>query len=588
MILHFNTTLTAVIKDIFQSWSHDMLRLSNFKITTKIVLPLALVAIIAGLIVYQARNTFFELSNKTQNIVDVQAKRLENILGVRINVTEATVQNRNMLVDRRAAELENYKVRFDAAVKRTYEAADTLIALADTPERRAINQKLRDILEVYFRIVDRANAAASKNDIETATKIVLLEGLQARSAVRDYVQPRIDQLTEELEKAKADAQASAEASTTLLVATAAIGLIAALGTAIGIVVFGLTRPLANLVSVLQRMARGEIDADIKEAARQDEIGVVGQAVEGIKAMVARKAVEEAEIRRRADEAAAAERRRTMIELADSFERAVSGIVGTVSASATQLQATASTMTTTATETASQSGTVAAAAEEAASNVSTVAAASEELGTSVQEIGRQVQGSASLAQAAVGEADQTARLVQDLSAAVTKVGDVVGLISSIASQTNLLALNATIEAARAGEAGRGFAVVAAEVKELASQTARATDEISGQIGRIQGVTGQAVSAIGSITARIAEMNTVCTAIAAAVEEQGAATQEIVRNVAQAATGTSEVTINITGIAHASEETGVAASQVLVAASELSRQSEHLATEVSSFLNTVRAA
>jgi methyl-accepting chemotaxis protein len=200
----------------------------------------------------------------------------------------------------------------------------------------------------------------------------------------------------------------------------------------------------------------------------------------------------------------------------------------------------------------------------------------------------VQGSASLAQAAVGEADQTARLVQDLSAAVTKVGDVVGLISSIASQTNLLALNATIEAARAGEAGRGFAVVAAEVKELASQTARATDEISGQIGRIQGVTGQAVSAIGSITARIAEMNTVCTAIAAAVEEQGAATQEIVRNVAQAATGTSEVTINITGIAHASEETGVAASQVLVAASELSRQSEHLATEVSSFLNTVRAA
>lgn len=172
--------------------------------------------------------------------------------------------------------------------------------------------------------------------------------------------------------------------------------------------------------------------------------------------------------------------------------------------------------------------------------------------------------------------------------MNRIGDVVGLIATIAGQTNLLALNATIEAARAGDAGRGFAVVAAEVKELANRTARATEEISDQIGRVQGATGQAASAIGGITARIREIGAVANGIAAAVEEQGAATQESVRNVARAATGTGAVTSNIAGVARASEETGAAAAQVLASASELSRQSEHLSAEVTRFLGTVRAA
>ncbi len=211
----------------------------------------------------------------------------------------------------------------------------------------------------------------------------------------------------------------------------------------------LSRPLGRLVAVLQQMAQGEIDAEIAEAARGDEIGSVGKAVEGIKEFVSRKAAEQAEIKRIADTAAAEERKRTMVELADAFERAVGGIVGHVSSSATELQATAQQMTSTAAETASQSTTVAAAAEEAASNVGTVAAAAEELGASVQEIGRQVQGSVGLAQVAVGEADRTGHLVQALKATSARIGDMVGMISNIASQTNLLALNATIEAARAG-------------------------------------------------------------------------------------------------------------------------------------------
>nr|BAX51375.1 methyl-accepting chemotaxis protein [Methylobacterium aquaticum] len=201
---------------------------------------------------------------------------------------------------------------------------------------------------------------------------------------------------------------------------------------------------------------------------------------------------------------------------------------------------------------------------------------------------QVSGSAQLAQRAVSEADHTTQFVQALGQTSAKIGDMVGLISNIASQTNLLALNATIEAARAGEAGRGFAVVAAEVKELANQTARATDEIARQIGEVRGVTDQTVGAIETITALIREIDVVATSIAAAVEQQGAATQEIVRNVSQASVGTSAVTGNIAGVAQASETTGMAATQVLTSASALSRQSEQLTAEVHRFLATVRAA
>jgi methyl-accepting chemotaxis protein len=371
-----------------------------------------------------------------------------------------------------------------------------------------------------------------------------------------------------------------------------IAVVLALVTAITLVigwmsVFTISAPIRRMAGVMKRVAEGETDLAVPNAGERSEIGEMAAAVQVFRDnLVRNRRLEEetALVRASAEE----QRRRAMHDMADEFEAAVGGVIGLVSSAATELQATAQQMMSTTSETASQSTAVATAAEEAASNVNTVAAAAEELGSSVQEIGRQVDGSADLARRAVDEADQAGAMVQELSASVSRIGDVAGLISTIAGQTNLLALNATIEAARAGAAGKGFAVVASEVKALADQTAKATNEISGQIKQIQASTGRAVASIRGITGRIREMSVVSTSIAAAVEEQGVATQEISRNVAQAAAGTGEVTGNIAGVAGTAEKAGVAASQVLAATYELSRQSSYLDSEAARFLATVRAA
>jgi len=286
--------------------------------------------------------------------------------------------------------------------------------------------------------------------------------------------------------------------------------------------------------------------------------------------------------------AAEDRRRGLVALARQFETRVLEVVRTVSASATDLQATAQTMSTAAGQSTAQAAAVAAAAEQTSANVQTVATATEQLSASVQEIARQVAESARISEDAAVKAERTNDLVRKLAAAADRIGEVVGLITTIASQTNLLALNATIEAARAGEAGKGFAIVAGEVKNLANQTARATDEISRQIGTVQEETRATVGAIHEVAAIIGTIRGISIGISSAVEQQGAATSEIARSVQQAARGTHQVSSTIARVSDSAALTGQSAHQVLTSASQLASDSDHLRREVQDFLQSVRTA
>lgn len=412
----------------------------------------------------------------------------------------------------------------------------------------------------------------------------------AMSKAYSQIEPVIEEIEKSVLKRYDDAQAQ-QAETLnsvkrwMLVALAfTILVVSSLSLAIS---RSVTNAIMSMVKAMVRLATGDMTTDIPGVGRRDEIGEMAGAVDVFKTNMIeadRLRAERADIERRQAE----QRRIDMNRLAGEFEAAIGEIVETVSSASTELEASAGSLTRTAEHAEGLATTVASASEESSTNVQSVASATEELSSSVNEISRQVQSSARMASAAVVQAKNTTSKVSDLSKAAAKIGDVVGLINTIASQTNLLALNATIEAARAGEAGRGFAVVASEVKALAEQTAKATGEIGQQINSIQTATGESVQAIKEISGTIEQLSEVSSTIAAAIEEQGAATQEISRNIQQASQGTQIVSSNITDVQRGAIETGTASAQVLSAASSLSNESNRLKREVARFLITVRAA
>src|SRR4051794_13318641 len=350
---------------------------------------------------------------------------------------------------------------------------------------------------------------------------------------------------------------------------------------------GLSRPLAAITAVMNRLSSGDIDVKIPGSERRDELGTMAGAVD-----VFRRNMIEARDMREQQEAsktqAELEKKALQRQMADRFEADVKSVVGAVGQATKDMQRVAGEITSSVSGTSERAAAAAAASEEASASVGTVAAATEELASSVAEIGRQVTHSSGVADAAVVKAGQTTEMVGSLTAAGEKIGDVLRLIGAIASQTNLLALNATIEAARAGDAGRGFAVVASEVKELASQTAKATEEIAGQVSAIQSATGDCVTAIGGISDTIREISGIATTIAAAVEEQDSATREIARSVQQAATGTSEVSVNVTGASQSADQSRTLANNVAAASSQLGQQADALYKSVDTFLAGLRDA
>jgi len=561
------------------------IRLVDLRISAKIALIMAvMLAITVGVSAISLRNigVIEETEDWTVHTHEVLSQ-IDQMVAAMIN-RETGLRGYLISADPAFLEPEQTGRKTFAAA---WEAAQSLTR-ANAAQQARLTELLGLAEEWSRTVADRA--IALMQDPAAGEEARRLAGSVAGKTAMDGLRAKAAELTkteQDLLKTRAASSAAAVASSRSA-SYAGLGSVAlaALG---GLVLLqlGIARPIHAITGTMTRLAADDLSVVVPGVGRRDEVGAMAGAVQVFRDKLARAQVLEAEA---AEARTAVERQRkaAMHELADRFEAAVGGVMRAVAAAATQLQSAAGNMSAAATQTAQQSVTVASAAEQAATNVGTVAAAAEQLGTSVSEIGRQVQGSASFATAAVAEAEKSADLMQTLRAGAIRIGDVVSLISGIAAQTNLLALNATIEAARAGEAGRGFAVVATEVKELASQTAKATEDVARQIGEIRSWTGDASDAIAVVVSRISEISVLAGGIAAAVEEQGAATQEIVRNVGQAAQGTSEVTTNIVGVSRAAEGAGAAAAQVLGSASGLSDQAQRLDAEVRRFLDTVRAA
>lgn len=371
-------------------------------------------------------------------------------------------------------------------------------------------------------------------------------------------------------------------------ALAMIGLALAVAVAVALmVVWRVTRPLHDITAVVNRLASGETDVTVPCVGRGDEVGAIARAIEVFRGNLIeteRLKAEQETVKARSE----AERRREIREMADRFDASVGRIVGDVASAAGGLRTTAQAMTASCDDASQCSTTVASAATLATQSVQTVAAATEELSASIRDISQQVSRASGMITDAVSQAGQSNERVQGLTAAAQKIGDVVKIIADIASQTNLLALNATIEAARAGDAGKGFAVVASEVKALADQTAKATDEIAGQVKAIQEATMSSAQSIQGIAQTISAVSDTATAIAAAVEQQGAATLEIARNAQEATRGTQEVSSSIASIDANSRKAGTEASGVLASANQLNENGNVLKQQVEAFLSEVRAA
>jgi methyl-accepting chemotaxis protein len=496
---------------------------------------------------------------------------------------------------------------------------DVLLALrasaaGDTAELDAVNQEVADHANAFREAIAaneeltlpedvRATLEAIKPNLDAyinaAKNIVATAGqdpISANAQFPDFM-TSFETLEADMGAAADEIQAAATAINStasaqrgqlqLLLFAALIGSAAIVGFFSFLTIRAVVAPINEMSNAMNTLARGNTSVAIPATSRKDEIGAMAASVLVFKnSMIESERLKSA--KEESDRLAAAERAKMMEGLADMFETSMGGIVVSVSSAATELQATAQSLQSTAEVTSRKTSAVADASQQTTDNVQSVAAATEQLSASINEIGNQVNQSSNIISSAVIQAEKTNARVKALADTSRKIGEVVTLINEIASQTNLLALNATIESARAGEMGKGFAVVASEVKNLANQTAKATEVIAAQVRDIQDATQHSATAIDEIANTIGRVHEIGVAIQAAVSQQAAATQQISRNVHDASSGTKAVAENIIGVTESSQATSAGSGEVLTAAAELAESSERLRREMSRFVQTVRSA
>lgn len=473
----------------------------------------------------------------------------------------------------------------DKYVAKLAELEKSYEALISSDEERAMYEEFNVLWSKYEAIGKQVAALADQGNKDGAINMYLTDGRKTFQAAVKELEEIINYNDEHA--LQAGEKADSIYKEARLIAISIITCCTLLGLFMGV---ALTRavsvPVTKLAGVMGELADAKWNTPVPYTDQGDEIGVIARAV-GVFAKNGKEA-EEMRAEQAREQEAKEKRAMQMDAYISEFESAVGTVTKGLSAAATEMQSSAQSMSAIAEQTSSQAKMVAAAANEASSNVQTVASAGEELSASISEISKQMSKAADVAAHAVSQATETDAKVRALSEAAAKVSAVVQMINEIASQTNLLALNATIESARAGEAGKGFAVVASEVKNLASETERATEDIAAQVNSMQAMANSMVTAIRDISETINQISGISVAVSSAVEEQGAATQEIARNVQEAAKGTEDVTSNISSVTQAAQETGANSTQVLSAASELARMTTDLTGHVDQFLSRVRSA